>query len=58
MMELLREVAFKQRESSASLAKIWEAAISNGTIPPEQFFNLIERLYRKGWIEIIVGERK
>ncbi|MFN3422167.1 MAG: hypothetical protein ACK40X_10650, partial [Armatimonadota bacterium] len=59
MMELLREVASKQRGSGGvSLAQVWEAATRNGTIPPEQLLNLIERLYRKGWIEIIVSERK
>ncbi len=58
LMEVLREIVSKQRTGNISLAHVWEAVTRDGKIPPEQLLSLIERLYRKGWIEITVSERK
>ncbi|MCX7969537.1 MAG: hypothetical protein N3B10_13770 [Armatimonadetes bacterium] len=59
LVGILRDVVSKQRvSSSVSLAQIWEAAIRNSKIPPEQLLSLVEQIYRKGWIEIAISERK
>lgn len=58
LLELVREAVAKHRTSNVSLAQVWEAATRSGKIPPENLLALIERLYRKGWIEITISERK
>jgi hypothetical protein len=57
-LKLVREVAQRERSGAISLAHLWEASVSNGTIPPEKLLELVERLYRKGWIDIRLNERK
>lgn len=58
-LDLMREVADRQRISGGiPLAHIWEAVVRNGAIPSDQLLTLIERLYRKGWLDITVSERK
>ena len=59
LLALLREVAQRQRVSgSISLAHVWEAAVTDRKLNPEQLLSLVERLYRKGWIDISLSERK
>jgi hypothetical protein len=57
-LKLVREVAQRERSGAISLAHLWEASVSNGTVPPEKLLELVERLYRKGWIDIRLNERK
>jgi chromosome segregation ATPase len=57
-LKLVREVAQRERSGTISLAHLWEASVSNGTVPPEKLLELVERLYRKGWIDIRLSEQK
>jgi predicted RNA-binding protein with PIN domain len=57
-LKLVREVAQRERSGAISLAHLWEASVSNRTVPPEKLLELVERLYRKGWIDIRLSEQK
>jgi len=59
LLKLVREVAQRQRVSgSVSLAHVWEAAVTDRKLKPERLLALVEQLYRKGWIDISLSERK
>jgi len=57
LLELLRSIGQKQ-SGSIPFARIWDAAARNRLIPPEKLLSLVERLYRKGWLEIHISEHK
>jgi hypothetical protein len=57
LIELLRSIGQKQ-SGSIPFARIWDAAVRSRTIHPERLLPLVESLYRKGWLEIHISERK
>jgi methyl-accepting chemotaxis protein len=57
LLDLLKSVG--QRHSGAiDFARIWDAAVSSGSIAPDKLLSLVERLYRKGWLDIHISQRK
>jgi hypothetical protein len=57
-LKLVREVAQRERDGVIWLVHLWEAYFRGGVFPPEKLLELVERLYRKGWIDIRLNERK
>jgi uncharacterized protein YbgA (DUF1722 family) len=57
-LNLVREVAQRERDGVIWLVHLWEAYFRGGVFPPEKLLELVERLYRKGWIDIRLNERK
>jgi hypothetical protein len=57
-LKLVREVAQRERDGTIWLVHLWEAYFRGGVFPPEKLLKLVERLYRKGWIDIRLNERK
>ncbi len=57
-LKLVREVAQRERDGTIWLVHLWEAYFRGGVFPPEKLLELVERLYRKGWIDIRLNERK
>ncbi len=57
-LALMRQAVQKGQRPSLSLSALWEVFMANGGFSPEQFWKLLERLYRKGWLDIFVTERK
>ncbi len=55
---LVRQAAQKGRGPAISLSILWEVFVTNGAFAPEQFWKLLERVYRKGWLDISITERK
>jgi hypothetical protein len=51
-LKLVREVAQRERDGVIWLVHLWEAYFRGGVFPPEKLLELVERLYRKGWIDI------
>ena len=57
LLDLLESIG--QRHSGAiDFARIWDAAVSNGSIAPDKLLSLVERLYRKGWLDIHISRTK
>jgi hypothetical protein len=57
-LKLVREVAQRERDGTIWLVHLWEAYFRGGVFPPEKLLELVERLYRKGWIDIRLSEQK
>lgn len=57
-LKLVREVAQRERDGVIWLVHLWEAYFRGGVFPPEKLLELVERLYRKGWIDIRLSEQK
>jgi predicted anti-sigma-YlaC factor YlaD len=57
-LKLVREVAQRERDGAIWLVHLWEAYFRGGVFSPEKLLELVERLYRKGWIDIRLNEQK
>lgn len=57
-MNSLHEVLKKQGGGRVNLVQLWQVATQNSGVPAEQIFALLDRLYRKGWLDVELIERQ
>ena len=57
LLDLLKSVG-QRHSGTIDFARIWDAAVNSGSVAPDKLLSLVERLYRKGWLDIHISQRK